>query len=232
MQLRNRVLSNLSTAELNALSPFLTEIHLAAGQVLYEPGDEVEAVYFPSDAVLSVVTVMRDGRSVEAATIGYESVVGVISALSDTRAHARTFTQIGGSALKAPAARLRTLVADSPSLLKVLLSHVQGDIAQAEQSVACNALHSAAERLARWLLLSQDRVGSPLILLTQEYLAIMLGVQRTTVTKIARILKVNGTIAYSRGRIEVLNRASLERASCECYCPPMQPIATGNVAVR
>jgi CRP-like cAMP-binding protein len=220
MQLRNLVLSNLNLSQFGVMSPFLTEVHLAAGQALYEPGDDVEAIYFPSDAVLSIVAVMRDGRSVEAATVGNESVVGVINALAGAPVHSRTFAQIGGSALKLPATRLRTLVGESPSLLKILLMHVQDSIAQAEQSVACNALHTASERLARWLLLSQDRVGSPMIPLTQEYLAVMLGVQRTTVTEVAKVLKAAGVISYRRGRIEITDRLALERASCECYVAP------------
>ena len=192
-------------------------MQLSAGQTLYSPGDVVQAVYFPGDAVLSVVTVMQDGRAVEAATVGNEGVVGVITALAAVPAHARTFAQIGGSIFRLPAAHLREMVAESPQLLKVLLVHVHQSIAQSEQSVACNALHSARERLARWLLLSQDRVGSAEIKLTQDYLAVMLGVQRTTVSSLAQEFKQCGAIRYSRGRILIIDRPALEDATCECY---------------
>lgn len=217
MQLRNRVLSRLTSSELTTVFPLLSDVWLNAGQTLYASGDEVTAVYFPSDAVLSIDVVMLDGRAVEAATIGNESVVGVVSALACVPTRARTFALLGGGAYRLPAAALRSLVAESPALLKLLLAHVQCDIAQSEQSVACNALHSVSERLARCLLLMQDRVGSPIIALTHEYLSIMLGVQRTTVTAAAQALKASGTVAYARGRIEVLDRAGLEHISCECY---------------
>lgn len=217
MHLKNRVISSLTSTQFGAIAPCLTEMHIQTGQTLYEPGDFVEAIFFPTDAVLSVVTVMKDGRCVEAATIGNESVVGVVTALAGVAARARTFAQIGGGALRLPALRLRELVLEHPSLMKLLFVHVHGDIAQSEQSVACNALHSAKQRLARWLLLSQDRVGSSIITLTQEYLAIMLGVQRTTVTAAAQALRTEGIVLYRRGRIEVIDRAGLERAACECY---------------
>ena len=217
MRLLNDVLSGLSMSQMARVSPFLSEIQLAAGQSVHEPGQRVDAVYFPSDAVLSVVTVMLDGRSVEAATIGNESVAGVVSALAGVPAHARTFAQIAGGALKMPAWALAEQVSADATLLKSFLGHVHKDIAQAEQSVACNAIHSATERLARWLLLSQDRVGSSRIALTQEYLSIMLGVQRTTVTSVAQYLRSKGLIIYTRGRIDILDREGLEHAACECY---------------
>ena len=211
------VLKNLTSARLKEVSPFLQDVYLSEGDILYDAGEVVEAVYFPEDAVISVVTVMRDGQMIETATIGNESVVGVIAALAEGRTYARTFVQVGGQAMKLPASHLRRLVKESPELLKILLSRVQRDIAQAEQSVACNALHNVTQRLARWLLLFQDRVESPVVVLTQEYLAMVLGVQRTTVTAAAQTLRERGAISYRRGRIEIVDRKRLERASCECY---------------
>jgi CRP-like cAMP-binding protein len=130
MQSRNRLLSALSANDLAALSPFLTEVQLLAGQVLYEPGSAVEAVYFPGGAVLSIITVMLDGRSVESATVGNESVVGAVTALTSSHAHARTIAQISGSVFKLPATQLRARVLQSPALLKILLLHVEENIAQ------------------------------------------------------------------------------------------------------
>lgn len=213
----NNVLAGFTPLQRAALSPWLLEAHLIVGETLYERGQELESVYFPTDAVLSVVAMMGDGRSVEAMTVGNEGVVGVVPALGRVRAHSRTFVQIAGAAWKLPASRLREVAAEDPAFLEHLLAHVQQGVAQAEQAVACNALHPARERLAKWLLLSQDRVQTPLIPLTQEYLAVILGVQRTTVTSVAKDLKEEGIIAYRRGRIEVLDRDALKNAACECY---------------
>jgi CRP-like cAMP-binding protein len=217
MQYQNHVLSSLSPADLGAIAPLLREVSFHVDQVVYQPGDEAQAVYFPSSGIVSVVTTMRDGRCVETATIGNESVVGTLSALAQSPVHSRYFVQVQGTAMKLAGSALRDLAARSPSLMKVLLTHVESDVAQAEQSVACNALHTATQRLARWLLMSQDRIGGTVIALTQEFLSIMVGVQRTTVTAAAQDLKKAGLIRYRRGRIDILDRAGLELASCECY---------------
>jgi CRP-like cAMP-binding protein len=228
MNFRNLLLSHLSEDQYEAISPYLSEVVLPAGQVLYQAGDPVDFVYFPSGAVTSVLSVMKDGRCVESATIGYESMVGAVPALSGAPAHGRTIVQIGGSAVKMPAARLRDQAFASPGLLKMLLGFVRDDIAQAEQSVACNALHLASQRLARWLLLTQDRLGAAIVPLTQEYLSVMLGVQRTTVTATAMALKAAGLISYRRGQVEIIDRAGLERAACECYATSRTAWAPAN----
>ena len=223
MEFRNQVLAELTPSQLTLLQPHLIERHLVSGEVLYQPGDRVEAVFFPSTAVTSVVTVMEDGRCVESATLGNESVVGAVPALSEAPSHARVFIQVPGDAWQLTASIFRRHVLNDPALLKIILRHVQRDIGQSEQSVACNALHNVVQRLARWILLTQDRVGDSRIPLTQEYLAIMLGVQRTTVTSAAQSLKKAGLIRYMRGRIDVTNRAGLKRVACECYTGSDQP---------
>lgn len=217
MDQRNLFLSALNPAQLLALEPDLRAVRLATSEVLHEAGEKVHHVYFPSNAVVSVVTLMRDGRSAEAATIGYESVAGIVPALTEKAGHARVFVQIAGGAMKMDAARLRAHAGQHPALLRSLLSHLQNDIAQAEQTAACNALHLAKQRLARWLLLTDDRVDGAVVNLTQEYLAIMLGVQRTTVSTLAAEMKADGLVDYQRGRIEILDRVALEALSCECY---------------
>jgi CRP-like cAMP-binding protein len=207
----------MSPGDIESLSPFLTESALSGGQVLVTPGDKVENIYFPSSAVISIVTPMLDGRSVESGTIGFESVVGLISGLSGEPSPNRVFAQIGGGAIRLPVARLRERCFASQSLMKLALSHIDATACQEQQSVACNALHDASARLARWLLMTQDRVDGSLLPLTQEYLAIMLGVQRTTVTATAVSLKKAGLINYQRGAITIADRAGLERHACECY---------------
>jgi CRP-like cAMP-binding protein len=223
MEFRNLVLSGLTPAHLAGLLPHLTECHLVSGQVLFDAGDIVSTVYFPSTAVASVTTLMQDGRSVESVTIGYESVVGAVPALSGKPAHSKVFAQVPGDAMRLPSAIFRDKVFHSPELLRTILGYVQGDISQAEQSVACNALHTVDQRLAKWLLLTQDRTGGSVISLTQEYLSIMLGVQRTTVTSAAVSMKRAGLIHYSRGQIDIRDREGLQRAACECQFVGNQP---------
>ncbi len=217
MQTRNYVLRALTGADQSALEPFAQTVALASGEVLYEPDYPVDWVYFPNTAVLSVVTVMVDGRTVESDTVGYESVVGVLNALGSCVAVNRTFTQIPGSVIRLSASRLRHQAARSAELRKLLMRHAQANLAQAHQSVACNALHGLNQRLCRWLLMSQDRTAEDGVRLTQQYLAAMLGVQRTTVTEALGELADAGMIRQGRGRIDILDRPRMLAESCECY---------------
>ncbi|HEY5106966.1 MAG TPA: Crp/Fnr family transcriptional regulator [Caulobacteraceae bacterium] len=214
---RNLVLAALADADRAALKGDMQEVSLISGDVLYEPDYRVEWVYFPNTAVVSVVTVMSDGRTVESDTVGYESVVGVLAALGASVAISRTFTQIPGSATRLSAARLRRQVDESSVLRRLLVRHSQANLAQAHQSVACNALHSVNQRLCRWLLMSQDRTASETVQLTQQFLAAMVGVQRTTITQALSDLAGAGLIRRGRGRIFILDRAGLEARACECY---------------
>jgi CRP-like cAMP-binding protein len=214
---RNQLLRLISAADRDALAPHMQTVTLESGDILYEPDYAVEWVYFPVTAVLSVVTVMTDGRTVESDTVGFESVVGVLAALGGTPTVGRTFTQIAGEAIRVSAARLRRQADLSPSLRQLLIRHAYANLAQAHQSAACNALHDLEQRLCRWLLMSQDRTDSSLVRLTQQYLATMLGVQRTTVTHALRDLVEKGLVRQRRGCIEILDRLRIEALSCECY---------------
>ena len=217
MIFRNRILSILEEPDLLALLPSMEEAAWGPGLGLYEVGGPVAYVHFPSSAGLSVVAVMADGTEVECATVGYEGAVGVLPALSGTPSTNRTYVQLAGSGISISASALRSRAAVSPPLLGLLLRSAQTLVAQEEQSVACNALHAIESRLARWLLICRDRLSLPALPITQEYLAIMLGVQRTTVNAAAGALRGEGLIRYSRGQIEILNHEALERRSCECY---------------
>ncbi len=217
MIFRNYLLRALAADDLAALISVMRELTIPAGQVLYAAGSPVDAVYFPSNAVLSIVTDMRDGRSVETATVGFESAVGLLSALADQPAANAVFAQIGGAAIKIPAQDLRERAMASQPLLKLMLRFAQANASQAEQSVACNALHNVPARLARWLLMTDDRIGNDTVPLTQEYLSVMVGVQRTTVSAAAAELKAANLIRYVRGQIEIIDRPGLEQRACECY---------------
>ena len=217
MEFRNYLLRALAAADRDALLPHLTEISLERGQTLFEPGDPVEHVYFPSNAVLSIATVMLDGRAVESSTVGHESATPLLWALSGAPSKARIFAQIGGAAIRIPASALRTRATESTALMALLVRHAASLNFQAEQGVACNILHGAPERLARWLLMTQDRTGNRSLPLKQEHMSVMTGVQRTTISAVANQLRSAGLIRYSRGNVEVLSRAGLEVFACECY---------------
>jgi len=214
---RNHVLGSIPSKDLAALRPHFKLVELESGAVLHEPDRRVETVYFPNTAVLSVVMVMEDGRTVETDTVGFESAVGLIAALGGSVSVDRTFTQIPGTVIALPAARLRAQADESAALRTVLMRHAQANLAQAHQSVACNALHGVEQRLCRWLLASHDRTARDVVELTQQYLATMVGVQRTTVTQALRDLTTAGLISQGRAQIRILNRRGLEARACECY---------------
>ena len=217
MDSRDQLIRLMPVADREALAPHMTTVVLESGDILYEPEYPVDWVYLPTTAVLSVVTVMMDGRTVECDTVGYESAVGVLAALAATVAISRTFVQIGGEAVRISAARLRTQADHSSALRQLLIRHAYANLAQAHQSAACNALHELEQRLCKWLLMSQDRSGGDRVRLTQQYLATMLGVQRTTVTLALRALSAKGLIQRGRGYVDILDRARLQDLVCECY---------------
>ncbi|HEY7852488.1 MAG TPA: Crp/Fnr family transcriptional regulator [Caulobacteraceae bacterium] len=217
MESRNYILRALSGPDAAALAPELVTLAVNSGDVMYEPEYEIDWVWFPTTAVLSVVTVMTDGRTVESDTVGRESAVGILAALGKAVSTSRTFTQIPGEAVRLPAVALRRQANESARLRTLLMRHALANLAQAHQSVACNALHDVGARISRWLLMSQDRTASDGVRLTQEYLAFMVGVQRTTVTRLLAELADDDIIAKHRGRIDILDRDRLEARVCECY---------------
>jgi CRP-like cAMP-binding protein len=217
MAWENHFLDSIGRAEIDALRPHLTEVDLERNQLLDEAGEPILDVYLPVNCILSIVTVMRDGSQVESRTIGRESGYGLLHALGSAISYERMVVQVGGRAWRLPLEPLREAAAKSHELVRCIVHHTQATILQAAQSTACNSLHPAEQRLARWLLLTQDRLQSDLLPLTQEHISIMLGVQRTTVTAIASELQARGLISYVRGKITVRDRPALERTSCECY---------------
>jgi CRP-like cAMP-binding protein len=217
LNFRNFFLSALDTADIASLEPSLVEVVLARGDSVFEVGDAPDHIYFPSSAVLSVVTVMKDGRCVETATIGYESGVGLLDAAAGDDMRSRIFTQVAGSALRLPSAVLRGRLRESPRLMRLLLRHVRANAMQAELGAACNILHAIDARLAKWLLMTADRTGSSSFMLTQDYMAVMTGTQRSTISTTASVLKRDGLVAYTRGQVTILDRAGLTRRACECY---------------
>lgn len=217
MAWENHFLDSIDERHLAELKPHLALIDLARNQLLDEAGQPIAYIYLPVDCILSVLTVMKDGAQVESRTIGRESGYGLLQALGAPVSYERTLTQVAGRAWRAPLSALREAAEASPALREAIVRHAQASLLQAAQSTACNTLHRAEQRLCRWLLLTQDRLASDVLPLTQEHLAIMLGVQRTTVTATASHLQERGVISYSRGKIRVEDRPALLRCACECY---------------
>lgn len=216
-QTGNHFVDGLSEENFNLLRPSLLAISLSRGVAICQPGSELEAVWFPTTAVLSVATILANGQNVDACTVGHESAYGLLNALGSPVAINRVVAQVPGAALRLPASRLKAAASLSASVADLIVRHAQANTAQIQQSVACNAVHSVQARLCRWLLITQDRTRSDRLPLTQEFLGFMLGVQRTTVTGVARALQAAGYISYSRGVIEILDRKGLKAGACECY---------------
>jgi len=213
----NHFLDSLDVENFNLLKPYATEVALERNAVVCQPGAEVDLVWFPVTATLSVVTFMTDGQDVEACTVGRESAYGLLHALGSTVALDRVICQIPGHAIRIAGSRVKAAAALSIGMTDLVVRHAQANAAQTQQSVACNALHPVDARLCRWLLMTQDRTNNDRLPLTQEFLGFMLGVQRTTVSGAARSLAQAGAIRYSRGSIEILNRKALKAGTCECY---------------
>ncbi|HEX7761670.1 MAG TPA: Crp/Fnr family transcriptional regulator [Caulobacteraceae bacterium] len=190
---------------------------MSVGRIVAERGSVVTDVYFPSSGVFSIVTLMEDGEAVESLTVGREGAIGLVAALGEPVSEARAIVQISGSAWRISAERLREVAGHHPVIARVAIRYSQVTVAQLHQAAACNALHEVGPRLCRWLLTCEDRIGDNVVPLTQEFLAMMLGVQRTSVTAAAQALQVKGLIRYQRGRITILDRRGLEAAACECY---------------
>jgi CRP-like cAMP-binding protein len=215
---QNLVLRSLPPADLALLAPHLSLVSLDQGRILIESGDIAESVYFPHTAVVSLLTVMQHGHTVETATIGHTGVVGGVLGLGRWRTFARIAVQVPGTASRISSPRFRAAFRQSSSLATLVLQSVQTIVVQIQQTAACNALHGVEQRLCRWLLQIQDLSNTNVLPLTQDYLSQMLGVRRTTVTQAACKLQALGMIRRNqRGQIEIVDRKALERAVCECY---------------
>jgi len=218
----NRFLATLSPHDFSLLAPRLRTIALERGVMLHDVGDEIEHVYFPQTGMVSLVAVMKSGATVETATIGRAGVIGASAGLGARSAVARAIVQLPGTAASISASQFHAAAAQSHAIRDVIARYNDLLLAQAQQSVACNALHALEARLCRWLLQAHDCIDGDIIPLTQEFLGQMLGVRRTTVTIAAQLLQNAGLIGYRRGHIRVLDRAALEDISCECYAVTRQ----------
>lgn len=213
----NRLLDKVPPAELETLRPYLERVRLERSQTLISPQQPISHIYFPINTLASLVTVLEDGSTVESGSVGCEGMVGVPVLLNAETTPTLTVVQIAGDSLRIKAEAVKELFEQDGALHLLLTRYIHTLLVVTSQSAACNRRHDIEARLARWLLMSSDGVNSTELGITQEFLAVMLGVRRPGVTEAAIQLQHDGLISYSRGHVRILNRAGLEQAACECY---------------
>jgi CRP-like cAMP-binding protein len=213
----NHLLAAVSRRAYREMLSGLEPVNLVYGQVLYEPTGLIRHVYFPIDCLVSLLTAVDNGRVLEVGMVGNEGMVGMPMVLGIGESAVRALVQGGGTAMRMPASRFRTEFNKNILLQRALFRYTHLLMAQVSQTAACNRFHEAEGRLARWLLMTADRLHTDEFLLTHEFLAHMLGVRRVGVTKAAEGLRRKKLIVYSRGHITILDRKNLEKTACVCY---------------
>jgi CRP-like cAMP-binding protein len=213
----NRLLASLSGADLKRLTPNLKEVRLDSGTILFEPNDRITHAYFPWEGVVSLLAVGEDGTLTQVATVGNEGVVGLGGLLAGEISFTRQVVLFAGRGVRIARTPFVAAVNASETMRSLLMAQMDAFIAQSLQSVACNALHSVEQRLARWLLTASDRSGQPTLPVTHRALAEMLAVQRSTITLTARMMNAAELIRLERGSITVLDREGLQELTCDCY---------------
>jgi CRP-like cAMP-binding protein len=216
-RVENRILLSIPDNEFWALRPHLEATELPSHRILHEAHEVLQYAYFPNDGLLSLVVVFADGKTVEAGIVGKEGLVGLPALVGMIRSPLRDVVQITGEGLRMTVSTLREMLATAPQLHRQIERFAVLLSLQMAQTAGCNRLHDVAQRLARWLLMAQDRVNSPLLPITHDFLATMLGTDRPSVSLAAGELQKAKVIEYNRGSVKIVNRAELERISCECY---------------
>jgi CRP-like cAMP-binding protein len=214
---KNRLLAALPEAEWHRWQPQLELVEMPLGEVLYESGGTLSHVYFPTTAIVSLLYVMENGASAEIAVVGKEGLVGISLFMGGESTPSRAVVQSAGQGIRLEARSMKNEFNRAGPALHLLLRYTQALITQMAQTAVCNRHHSVDQQLCRWLLLSLDRLEGDELVMTQELIANMLGVRREGVTEAALSLQQAGLIRYARGHITVLDRAGLEKRTCECY---------------
>jgi CRP-like cAMP-binding protein len=213
----NRLLDVLEVASRQRIEPHLEPVALKLGAVVCEAGGLLKHAYFPEGAVLSLLTVLENGSAIETANIGREGAFGLFAAMYSRVSFNRCLVQMEGGMVRCPIELLQMEFKNSEHVRNLFVSYSETLLSQVQQTVACNALHTTEERMCRWLLMMHDRAEGEPLPYTHEFLSHMLGANRKSVTLAAQSLQIAGLISYRRGRIQVLDRPGLEKASCECY---------------
>jgi len=216
-QSKNRILANLNDVEYRRILPHLEPQNLSSGRIIYELGQPIQYVYFPFGAMISLVTQMEDGKVVEVGLVGSDGMSGISAFLGQKRSPDRAFVQIPNGGARVRLEVIKEEFDRGEGLQRLLLHYAYVFMRQVSQTAACNASHTAEERLSRWLLMCSDRVQSDDLNLTQEFLAEMLGTRRATVNVAAVTLQSAGLINYNRGHIRIIDNPGLADFSCECY---------------
>ena len=213
----NRLLATLTTKEYKRLLPKLKTVSLVLGEVLYEPGAVIKYVYFPNDSIISLISELSENSLLEVGMVGNEGMAGLAVFMGVNSSSTRALVQGAGTAMRMSSAAVRTEASQLGNFHHLLHRYSHSLLTQVSQSSACNRFHFVDARLARWLLMTKDRLGAEEFPLTQEFLSTMLGVRREGVSKAAGALQAAKLIRYSRGMITILNRRGLEAKSCQCY---------------
>ena len=213
----NKILLAIPDAEFHAIRPHLEYIVFPRHHTLHEPNEKPHFVYFPNDGLLSLVVVTENGKTVEAGIVGKEGIVGLASAVGLTKSPLREIVQIAGEGFRIAVVVLQNTLRSTPQLQMALSRYAVLHGLQVSQTAACNRLHDTEQRLARWLLMTQDRVDSGILGITHDFLATMLGTDRPSVSLVAGRLQNMQLIKYTRGSVRILNRKKLESCACECY---------------
>jgi CRP-like cAMP-binding protein len=216
-QVSNTMLLSISDSDYSSLRPHLEYVSLPNHLVLHEAGGKLEFAYFPNRGLISLVVVMKDGKTAEAGIVGNEGFTGTPAAVGLSRSPLRAVVQITGDGFRVEVGALQNALESAPHLQLMLSRYAAIRGMQVAQTAACNRLHDIEQRLARWLLMTQDRVDSGSLPITHDFLATMLGTDRSTVSLAASVLQRKELIEYTRGAVEIVNRKKLEDSACECY---------------
>ena len=211
------ILLSISDSDYGSLRPHLEYVSLPNHLVLHEAGGKLEFAYFPNRGLISLVVVMKDGRTVEAGIVGNEGFTGTLAAVGLSRSPLHAVVQITGDGFRVEVGALQNTLESAPHLQLMLSRYAAIRGMQVAQTAACNRLHDIGPRLARWLLMTQDRVDSGSLLITHDFLATMLGTDRPSVSQAAGVLQKKKLIEYTRGAVKIMNRKKLENSACECY---------------
>ncbi|MGH6813284.1 MAG: Crp/Fnr family transcriptional regulator [Methylocella sp.] len=213
----NRLLGAIQPASRERLAPYFEQVEVKLGTTVCEAGGVLNHAYFPDGAVLSLLTVLENGSAIETANIGREGAFGLFAAMYSRTSFNRSLVQLRGDLIRVPIKVLQLEFEQSAHVRNLFVSYSETQLAQVQQTVACNSMHSTRERICRWLLMMHDRADGEELVYTHEFLAAMMGVSRKAVTLAAHELQTAGFITYRRGKMQVLDRSGLERAACECY---------------
>jgi CRP-like cAMP-binding protein len=213
----NQILMAMSPREFNLLRPHLQFVDLEQHRILYEPHQKLKFMYFPNRGIISLVVVLKTGKTVEAGIVGKEGASGTAVSAGLSRSAVREVVQISGEGFRIKSEVFQKLLPAIPNMRKALNRYVVLLGMQMSQTAACNRLHEIEQRLARWLLMAEDSAGTPILGITHDFLATMLGTDRPSVTLAAGLLQKSGLIEYGRGAVKITNRQQLEAFACECY---------------